>query len=92
MLTESVQLLALVTTYLIILLPTDTPVTTPLASIVATLVLTLFQLPIRAVFAKVVVLPTPRLVTPVIAGMVGNAFTVTVTLRVAVQVFGLAIV
>ena len=80
----SLHPLALMTKYLITLVPAATPVTTPvLLFTVATDVVVLLQLPPIIVLLNVVVLPIQTLAVPVFAATVGFAFTTTVTLLVA---------
>ncbi len=66
--------------------PAAIPVTTPVdALIVATLVVTDFQTPPLVASDKVVVCPTHTVVVPVMAAIVGKAFTVTVVLTLSTQ-------
>jgi hypothetical protein len=72
------QPLASVIPYEIVADPDDTPVTTPVALTVAIEVFELDQVGFTLVVARFVVVPTQSEVLPVIAAVVGNAFTVTV--------------
>ncbi len=67
----------MVTVYLITDVPAATPVTNPVEFIVATLVFTDFQTPPEVVLDNCVVFPTHIVVLPVIAPIVGRAFTIT---------------
>ena len=64
--------------YEIVADPEDTPVTTPVALTVAIEVFELDQVGFTLVVARLVVVPTQSEVLPVIAAVVGKAFTVTV--------------
>ena len=77
MLTESLQPLPLVTMYLIVAVPADTPVTKPLAFIVATPGVLDTQVPLAVALLNCVVLVAQTVVVPVVAAITGNAFTVT---------------
>ena len=64
--------------------PTPIPVTFPLASTVATKELLVLHKPPAVVFDKAIFDPTSTVVTPAMAGTIGNVFTVT-TLVTAVE-------
>jgi hypothetical protein len=76
--TAFVQLLVLVTEYVIVVIPAAIPVSTPVAEIIAVVVLLLTQVPFAVVFDSVIVAPIQRVELPIIAAIVGNAFTVIV--------------
>ena len=87
------QLFISVTSYVMLVLPADTPVTIPvLLFIVATPVFEECQtmVPI-ALVVNVVVSPTQTLFVPVMTGVAGSAFTVTFTVDVLLQVPLLAV-
>ena len=84
------QPLKLVTVYVIVEVPADTPVTTPPDVIDATAVLLLFQTPLAVDVDKFVVEFTHRLFVPVIAATAGGkAFTVIDFVAVLIQPFAL---
>ena len=66
-----------VTVYVIVALPADTPVTTPLASTVATAVFDDVQTPFEVALESAVVEPAHTSVVPVIAATTGRGLTVT---------------
>ena len=85
-LTESLQPLAFVTIYFITEVPAATGVTIPVEELmVATPVVALLHTPLAVALLNVAVEPIQILVVPVIGFITGKAFTVAVTLLVAVQ-------
>ena len=68
-----------------VVVPAVRPVTIPSVSTVATVVLDEVQVPFGAALYRSVVSPTHTSVVPVIVPALGNAFTVTVVVVVAMQ-------
>jgi hypothetical protein len=77
----------LVTTYEIVALPSDTPLTKPPVPTVAMPVALLLHTPPLVALARVVVVFAQRVLVPVIAATVGNAFTVTIVVALAIHPF-----
>src|SRR5947209_20620937 len=67
----------LVTVFLIVTKPADTPVTTPASTPVPSPLSDELHTPPAVALAKVIVLPSHTAVAPLIAATVGNGFTVT---------------